>query len=223
MAKAHLCGVLGAQPQARATSRVLNRVPCSFKLRFQHLRVKKLIHRNISTATDVPPGDVPSNLDSNFVVMRDFHDKPQDCIAVDQDYIHQDMTKNLDVSQDSQDFLVSQEFIIKAHQAVAATGLPNFAGIRIPIISGLKIQVWRDLLHGYHDNVICDFLQFGWPLGFEGATLPVFDIRNHRGATTFPADVDSYLKAEISRGRIAGPFESPPFSEFVVSPCYCGS
>ena len=85
--------------------------------------------------------------------------------------------------------------------------------------SRLNIPVWRALLQDYEDSVICDFLEFGWPLGYTNQTLPVFDLRIHRGALNFPSAVQEYLSSEISLGRVAGPFDAPPFPDgFVVSP-----
>ena len=69
------------------------------------------------------------------------------------------------------------------------------------------------------DSVICDFLEFGWPLGYTNQTLPVFDLRTNRGALNFPSAVQDYLSSEISLGRVAGLFDAPPFPDgFVVSP-----
>ena len=83
----------------------------------------------------------------------------------------------------------------------------------------LNIPVWRALLQDYEDSVICDFLEFGWPLGYTNQTLPVFDLRIHRGALNFPSAVQEYLSSEISLGRVVGPFDAPPFPDsFVVSP-----
>ena len=79
--------------------------------------------------------------------------------------------------------------------------------------------MWRALLQGYEDRVICDFLEFGWPLGHTNQTLPVFDLRTHRGALTFPSAVKEYISSDISLGRVAGTFADPPFHDgFVVSP-----
>ena len=79
--------------------------------------------------------------------------------------------------------------------------------------------MWRALLQDYEDRVICDFLEFGWPLGYTNQTFPVFDLRSHRGALTFPSAVQEYIRSEISLGRVAGPFAATPFHDgFVVSP-----
>ena len=50
-------------------------------------------------------------------------------------------------------------------------------------------------------------------------TLPIFDLRTHRGALTFPDQVNAYLSKEVQLGRIAGPFDKAPFMQgFVLSP-----
>ena len=65
------------------------------------------------------------------------------------------------------------------------------------------------------------FLEFGWPVGFMSTTLPVFDLRTHRGALLFSEQVTAYLTKEISLGRVAGPFDAVSFTNgFVVSPLY---
>ena len=108
---------------------------------------------------------------------------------------------------------------VDAHCAVFSSGQFNYTGLRIPVPSRLNIPVWHALLQDYEDFVICDFLEFGWPLGYTNQTLPVFDLRAHRGALNFPSAVQDYLSSEISLGRFAEPFDAPPFPDgFVVSP-----
>ena len=102
---------------------------------------------------------------------------------------------------------------------MALTGEPNYRVARIPVFSALNIAKWRELLQHYPDNVICDFLEFGWPIGYMSDTLPIFDLRTHRGALTFPDQVNAYLSKEVQLGRIAGPFDKAPFMQgFVLSP-----
>ena len=81
------------------------------------------------------------------------------------------------------------------------------------------MKVWCASLRDYHDNVIGEFLEFGWPLGYSLPTLPVFDLRTRRGALNFHVAVADYLHSEILLGHVAGPFAEPPFKDaFVVSP-----
>jgi len=108
---------------------------------------------------------------------------------------------------------------LNAYCAVFSSGQFNYTGLRIPVPSCLNIPVWRALLQDYEDSVICDFLKFGWPLGYSNQTLPVFDLSTHHCVLNVPSAVQDCLSSEISLGRVAGPFGAPPFPDgFVVSP-----
>ena len=105
------------------------------------------------------------------------------------------------------------------HDFMAQTGKPNYLLATIAVPSTLNISTWRELLQDYEDSAVCDFLQFGWPVGFMPTTLPVFDLRTHRGALLFWEQVTAYLTKEISLGRVTSPFDTVPFTDgFVVSP-----
>ena len=108
---------------------------------------------------------------------------------------------------------------LDVHRSVALTGEQNYRVAWIPVFSAFNIAKWHELLQHYPDNVICDFLEFGWPIGYMSDTLPIFDLRTHRGALTFPDQVNTYLSKEVQLGRIAGPFDKAPFMQgFVLSP-----
>ena len=93
------------------------------------------------------------------------------------------------------------------------------ASCRLPVPFTLQIYTWRELLQDYEDSVVCDFLEFGWPVGFMPTILPVFDLRTHPGALLFSEQVTAYLTKDISLGRVAGPFDAVPFTDgFVVTP-----
>ena len=54
---------------------------------------------------------------------------------------------------------------------------------------------------------------------FSFWAVPVFALRTHRGALTFPSAVQDSISSEISHVRVAGPFAAPPFYDgFVVFP-----
>ena len=57
----------------------------------------------------------------------------------------------------------------------------------------------------------------GFPLHFEGDYVS-FEAKNLVSANQLPDVVDLKLHKEISAGRIAGPFQKPPFPTFRVSP-----
>ena len=109
-----------------------------------------------------------------------------------------------------------------SHRIVYQTGLPNYVGARLPVPSQLDVPMWRRLLQDYDDFLVCDFLDFGWPLGYTKLELPVFDVRAaHRGALNFPQSVTDYLASEVTLGHISGPFainQSPFPDKLIVSP-----
>ena len=81
----------------------------------------------------------------------------------------------------------------------------------------------RQLLSDYSDKLICDFLNFGFPLGFQGNENELashdWKYRNHKGATDFADEINSYLLKESKNNSILGPFKSNPFaSNLVISP-----
>ncbi len=72
-------------------------------------------------------------------------------------------------------------------------------------------------MKGYPDRAICDFLEYGWPLGYCGAQLPATQPRNHASALNFAPQVSAYLQTEKTCGAMLGPFKEPLFS-FITSP-----
>lgn len=111
--------------------------------------------------------------------------------------------------------------MVALHERVFPSGLPNYKGLRIPLASKLNIAQWQSSLKDYHDNVIIDYLEFGWPVGYdyEKYGFPVSQLHNQSGAINYPDELDTYLVAELARLSIAGPFLSPPFSgRITISP-----
>ena len=84
---------------------------------------------------------------------------------------------------------------------MAQTVKPNYAVARVPVTSALNISTWRELLQGYVDNIVCNFLELGWPVGFVPNTLPVFDLCTHRSTLQFTEQVTTYLSKEIYQTR----------------------
>lgn len=73
----------------------------------------------------------------------------------------------------------------------------NYLIARVPVPSALSIYNWRELLQDFEDSVVCDFLEFGWPVGFIPTNLPNFDLCTHRDALLFPEQVTAYLAKEF--------------------------
>lgn len=107
----------------------------------------------------------------------------------------------------------------RVYDLVKATNLPNFVAAKVPVPSGLLVNNWVRLLSNYHDNKLCNFLYFGWPLGYLADTIPVTVNDNHPSALAYPDHVDQFISTEIGFGALAGPTIAPPFTPWVrISP-----
>ena len=115
----------------------------------------------------------------------------------------------------------SQKNLLQLFETVYSSGVPNFNGCRIPIpFHKFNIPMWRSELIGYDDKIICDFLEFGFPLDFDKSiALNTEERRNHKGARDYPEVISQYINDEVKKCRIAGPFDTNPFSiPIMISP-----
>ena len=101
------------------------------------------------------------------------------------------------------------------------SGLPNYLGCKIPINQRMNIQYMRSLLFDYKDRVVCDLLEYGFPIGFEGDRSQVlksvhkkdvWKFKNRKGAEEYPSEMLAYLKKESQNAAIIGPFKENPFT-----------
>lgn len=74
----------------------------------------------------------------------------------------------------------------------------------------LNIPVWRSRLHHYQDNIIVDFLEYGWPINYQSQELPQTCLKNHPSALRFSDHIDKFIIKEVSHGATAGPYDSNP-------------
>lgn len=99
---------------------------------------------------------------------------------------------------------------IEVHRLVVESGRHNFEGCRIPVFSRLNIGEWRARSSTPEEQLVVDFLEYGWPIGYERAVWPVSPLVNHKGALEFADEVDRYLEREVGMGAMLGPFEQNP-------------
>ena len=118
-------------------------------------------------------------------------------------------------------FQISNSVLIDLFEKVYRSGRPNFRGCRIALPNNrFNIPLWRELLNDYSDQLICEFLEFGFPLDFDKSVVLCTDERrNHKGSRQYPEFVNDYLGKEVQKSRIAGPFKRNPLSvPIMVSP-----
>ena len=94
--------------------------------------------------------------------------------------------------------------------------LPGTPGVVTPV----DPDKLHEMLEGYpaQDRAfLVDGFTHGFHIPFQG-TLPPPCHKNLPSALQYPEVINAKLEKEISKGRIAGPFNLPPFEQFAVSP-----
>ena len=121
----------------------------------------------------------------------------------------------------SPDYFVALHKLVSAPGTSYPEGTPNCLGARIPLQhTTLNLDRWRYHLTGYEHVDICQFLEFGFPLGLQSDPKPVLksSLRNHGSAYQFYSWIDDFLQTGIKLGDVAGPFCSSPYSKPHISP-----
>lgn len=109
---------------------------------------------------------------------------------------------------------VRQELPHFAHlyDAVKNFNLPKFTGARVPVTYGLDIPNWVHLLTNCHENEICHFLQFGWPLGYFSDKVPESVNKNHPTALAHLTHINDFIDTKLGFGALVGQVEQPFYS-----------
>ena len=105
-------------------------------------------------------------------------------------------------------------YFVSLHRIVseggrAYPGAPNYLGARLKLShTGLNIELWRQYLQGYEDIEICQFLEFGFPLGLREDPPPLLKpaSSNHGSAYTYYSWLDKFVCSCLKKKYIAGPF-----------------
>ena len=79
-------------------------------------------------------------------------------------------------------------------------------------------------LADYHDQAaaayILNGLRDGFCIGFEALSVSFRSLSSNMHLTfDQPSVIDAYLQNEVSCGRVAGPFSTPPFTDLHISRC----
>ena len=124
----------------------------------------------------------------------------------------------LQTSTDFQ-YTLNEEGISKLHSTVKAYNVPNYKGARIPVISGLKIQMWRYILKDYDLQIIGDYLQYGFPFNVDRVNFEYNqNVVNHASSLRNPNGVIEYFNTEIQHQAMVGPMKESPFPKTHYSP-----
>ena len=105
---------------------------------------------------------------------------------------------------------------------VPSTGAPLTArrphANSLAVVTPINIPSLSKILSNYpNKNYLIDGFSEGFHLRYKAPPFSSFS-RNHQSATLHANALNDLVDRELSAGRIAGPFSSPPFDNFVVSP-----
>lgn len=98
------------------------------------------------------------------------------------------------------------------YSKIKSFSTPNAVGARITLDSGLHLNKWEHRLAEYHDNEICAYLRYGWPVGYEGENPPQSVTHNHPSGDNFKSHVSEFINTECKHGAMLGPFKEDPFA-----------
>ena len=112
------------------------------------------------------------------------------------------------------------EFLLEDHRIIMQSKKYNFESCRIRVNNRLNMEFLRHMLSDYKDLQVCEFLEYGFPLGCSDDIKnlkPNSKVRNHKGARDFPLEIESYLESEIRQGKVLGLFSSIPFESDIFT------
>lgn len=110
---------------------------------------------------------------------------------------------------------------------VIKSGKYNFEHCRIPVNFRMNLNFIRSWLIDYKDKRICEFLEYGFPIGIDRTDTilknvkkaELWKFKNHNGANDYPEDINKYLQKEVINKAFSGPFKNNPFSSGIkISP-----
>ena len=119
------------------------------------------------------------------------------------------------------------EYFCALHELVNSAGLyypsgtPNHLGARIPLQhTGLQLEMWRKHLIGYENVELCQYLEFGFPIGLQQDPAPALEssYRNHGSSYKYFTWIDELLTTGLGDCDMSGPLVDPPFSNLQTSP-----
>ena len=114
---------------------------------------------------------------------------------------------------------IQHQELMLAHK-VWKEGYPNRFGARIPVNCRWNLGRMDELLQGYDDIEVVEWMKYRWPSGrLPIMNQPARTFKNHKGATDYPQALQKYIAKEKKKGAVLGPFKKIPFNRHVgISP-----
>ena len=106
---------------------------------------------------------------------------------------------------------------VEANKLVRESGKSNIDKCRIPVVSNWNFEYLSKKLKNYHDQEVVDLLKFGFPIECKvqgSMQVPA----NHTGADQHPEQIRYYIKTELNKGTLIGPFHTNPWGKCSIFP-----
>ena len=111
------------------------------------------------------------------------------------------------------------EYVRQSNEMVRKTNCFNYQQARIKVPSNLNICNWRRYLKYYDLKILCDYLEFGFPLNIDYELFQFNqNVTNHPSARRDIVGVNEYFEAEVGYGAMVGPLAMQPFEKMHFSP-----
>ena len=97
---------------------------------------------------------------------------------------------------------------------------PNYRGARVKLAhTNLDLERWRYHLVGYDKVEICQYLEYGFPIGLDDPPPKLVPaVSNHGSSYSFFPWIDKFLASSLKKRYVAGPFTVQPFPTVHLSP-----
>ena len=118
-------------------------------------------------------------------------------------------------------YFVTLSNLVSSGGLTWSEGTPNHLGARVKLVhTDLNLDRWRHHLIGYNDVELCQYLEYGFPLGLSADPPPTLVpvLSNHGSAYSFYTWIDKFITSSLSKKYVAGPYSVQPFPLIHLSP-----
>ena len=85
--------------------------------------------------------------------------------------------------------------------------------------ASLNLKAWIQISKGHPDEILLQFIAYGFPIGVEGADFTgVVHNKNHTSALEHTQQIKEYLADEVAHNSMIGPFSHPPLKKLLINP-----
>ena len=115
----------------------------------------------------------------------------------------------------------SQSYFIELHNAVKIYNVSNYKGARIPLRhNNINVDIFRSYLSkfSYPHIHILQYVEFGFPLGLWTDAYLEPSTKNHSSSYSYYSFIDKFIKTELCKTGLTGPFKVSPWENIMISP-----